>query len=264
MATRFDPDPVLCVQYAQFAAGMEGWQYRAVYWSLFASNLVLLFLASCVFIKAQSALEKCAAESDERSRALHKSMLLCLICVAFSTAIVVIETFMLLGLQFCDGENLMTLYWASWTIMQIGTVVAIIGIMIALVHSLRRSKPPPWGLALGTPILIAAGLMNLLQDLLRRKPKQGDVEKGDEQGPPFSQQNTLRAATPDELDKDMHVELIGLTIDGGPIVRFTEPLDDGSAPKHGELLGYCDEKKPIVAYRQGEINLMPPPEVLTR
>ncbi|PHH76768.1 hypothetical protein CDD82_3861 [Ophiocordyceps australis] len=259
MATRFELDPQLCVQYAQFAARMEGSQYRAVYWSLFAINLVLLFVASCVFIKAQSAAEKLAAEPDERTRALHKYMLFGLTCVAFSTGIVVVETFMLLGLQFCEGENLMTLYWTSWTIMQIGTVVATIGIIIALVHSLRRSKPPPWGLALGTPILIAAGLMNLLQDLLRRKSKRRDEEKGEDQGPGFSRENTLRASTPDELDQNMHVELIGLTIDGGPIVRFTEPLDDGLAPKHGELLGYCDEKKPIVAYRQGEINLMPPP-----
>jgi hypothetical protein len=52
------------------------------------------------------------------------------------------EVFALMALQFCDGEDLMPLYWSTWTMMQVGSVIAIMGIMLAMSHSLRGTKNP--------------------------------------------------------------------------------------------------------------------------
>lgn len=52
------------------------------------------------------------------------------------------EAYALLALQFCDGEDLMSLYWSTWTMIQVGSLIAIVGIILALCHSLRDSKHP--------------------------------------------------------------------------------------------------------------------------
>lgn len=59
-----------------------------------------------------------------------------------STVVVVMEAFALLALQFCDGEDLMSLYWSTWTMIQIGSLIAMTGIILALLHSLWDSKHP--------------------------------------------------------------------------------------------------------------------------
>lgn len=59
-----------------------------------------------------------------------------------STVIVVMEVYALLALQFCDGEDLMSLYWSTWTMIQIGSLIAMVGIILAMLHSLRSSKHP--------------------------------------------------------------------------------------------------------------------------
>jgi hypothetical protein len=55
----------------------------------------------------------------------------------------------------------------------------------------------------------------------------------------------------------MHGEFIGFTVEGGPIVRFTNNFA-GSLPKHdnAELLGYCSSNRPIVAYRKNSIQFL--------
>lgn len=55
---------------------------------------------------------------------------------------VVIEVFALLALQFCDGEDLMSLYWSTWTMLQLGAEIAILGVVLALYHALFDIKHP--------------------------------------------------------------------------------------------------------------------------
>jgi hypothetical protein len=52
------------------------------------------------------------------------------------------EAFTLLALQFCDGEDLMSLYWSTFTMIQVGSLIAVMGIIVALLHSLRDRKHP--------------------------------------------------------------------------------------------------------------------------
>lgn len=52
------------------------------------------------------------------------------------------EAYSLLALQFCDGEDLITLYWSTWTMLQVGSLIAIVGIILTLGHNLRNRKHP--------------------------------------------------------------------------------------------------------------------------
>lgn len=58
-----------------------------------------------------------------------------------------------------------------------------------------------------------------------------------------------------ETDEDVNVEFIGFTVEGGPIVRFINPQAN-SVPSHAEILGYCDDSRPIVAYRKGVVTFV--------
>jgi hypothetical protein len=71
-----------------------------------------------------------------------KCMLICGAYSAIAVVSVVMEVYALMALQFCDGEDLMPLYWSTWTMMQVGSVIAIFGIMLAIFNSLRGRKNP--------------------------------------------------------------------------------------------------------------------------
>lgn len=162
----FVKDPSLCKKYAQFASHMVRWEFKIIYWTLFITNLFVLFLASWTFTKyvpspprlilatgsinadisfaprGQEAIERFGDNPKKRAKRLRLFIFLCLGCVMVSTVIVVMEVYALLALQFCDGEDLMSLYWSTWTMIQVGSLIAMVGIILAMLHSLKNSKHP--------------------------------------------------------------------------------------------------------------------------
>lgn len=46
-----EPDPELCRKYAQFASHLEKSQFLIIYWTMFITNLFVLFLASWSYTK---------------------------------------------------------------------------------------------------------------------------------------------------------------------------------------------------------------------
>lgn len=54
----------------------------------------------------------------------------------------VAEVYFLLALQFCDGEDLMSLYWSTWAMLQLGSEIAILGVSLALWHHLWDMEHP--------------------------------------------------------------------------------------------------------------------------
>ena len=71
-----------------------------------------------------------------------RCMIICSIYAAVSVVSIIMEVYALMALQFCDGEDLMPLYWSTWTMMQVGSVIAIFGIMLNNFNSLRGGKNP--------------------------------------------------------------------------------------------------------------------------
>lgn len=80
---------------------------------------------------------------------------------------VIMEAFAAFSIQFCDGEDLMMLYWGFWTLIQVGSLIAIFGIMLNQWYSLREKELPPWNVALGTPVLVIAALGHAWQSCVR-------------------------------------------------------------------------------------------------
>lgn len=54
----------------------------------------------------------------------------------------------------------------------------------------------------------------------------------------------------------MEGEFIGFTVEGGPIVRFTTRFASAKFPENMELLGFCNNDRPIVAYRKDSIRFL--------
>ncbi|TWU70501.1 hypothetical protein ED733_000288 [Metarhizium rileyi] len=247
-------DQQMCTQYVPHGLNLERWNVRRIYWSLFCSNLILLFLGSWIFIRAQRAIDGLKNDSYRRRKLLRTYSFICLGCLAASVTVVVMEAYSLLALQFCDNEILMSLYWSTWTSIQIGSLVAIAGIIMALFHSLTEFKHPPWALALGTPILVIAGIMCLFHDLtkstvkkLRRRARSASDES---QGPRISQANTIENSRDEDKCYDVQAEFIGFTVEGGPIVRLTQPVTHLPS---GEFLGRDSSGQSIYSFPRGVV-----------
>lgn len=158
--SQFVQDPELCRKYARFASHMVRWQFKIIYWSMFISNLIVLFIASWTLIRyvavhspelkthansaprGQEIIKEYDGHRLKRARHLRRYIFACLGCVCVSTVIVIMEAFALMALQFCDGEDLMALYWSTWTMIQVGSLIAMVGIILAQVHSLKDRKHP--------------------------------------------------------------------------------------------------------------------------
>ncbi len=69
-------------------------------------------------------------------------MVVCGVYAALSVVAIVMEVYALMALQFCDGEDLMSLYWSTWTMMQVGSLIAIFGILLSVTNSLRGNQNP--------------------------------------------------------------------------------------------------------------------------
>ena len=69
-------------------------------------------------------------------------MVVCGVYAALSVVAIVMEVYALMALQFCDGEELMSLYWSTWTMMQVGSLIAIFGILLSVTNSLRGNQNP--------------------------------------------------------------------------------------------------------------------------
>ncbi|TPX16762.1 uncharacterized protein E0L32_003703 [Thyridium curvatum] len=232
-------DPEKCRHYAQFASRLQTHSFDIIYWPLFSLVVFMLFLSSWYYGRSIDAVEKFSPRSPEHRRQMKKCMCVCALCTAVSIASVVMETFALLALQFCDGEDLLQLYWSTFTMVQIGSVVAIFGVMLSVWHSLRGRKHPPWALALGTPVLVIAGLGHFFNAALQRKIKEKARRRKEAGGSAASmslsqsptQQNEGEGQN-DQASTSYNAKLIGYTPGGGPIIQFDEkpePLDEREA-----------------------------------
>lgn len=80
------------------------------------------------------------------------------LCLILSATATVFECFALFNIEFCDGEDLMQLYWGFWSVLQVGSNIAILGVMVQFWIVLGDVETPSWAVALGTPVLVFAAL----------------------------------------------------------------------------------------------------------
>ncbi|ORY62215.1 uncharacterized protein BCR38DRAFT_517587 [Pseudomassariella vexata] len=163
MGGQFTPyDPARCEHYAHFAARLDRVHFDALYWVFFFSIIAVLFLASWIYQWTMLYKEKPDFNEAIFRKKLKLAMAYCSSLFLIAAVMLVIEVFALLALQFCDGEDLMSLYWSTWAMLQLGSEIAILGIVLALWHQICDIRHPLWALALGTPVLVVAGFGHVI------------------------------------------------------------------------------------------------------
>ncbi|KAI3332153.1 hypothetical protein HD806DRAFT_184212 [Xylariaceae sp. AK1471] len=161
-------DPARCPHYAQFTSNLGRVHFDVLYWTFFFLVIVALFTASWIFQWTMKYRDSTAFTVEKFRKKLIVSLACTLGIFLVTAAMLVIEVYALLALQFCDGEDLMSLYWATWTMLQLGSEIAILGVSLALWHHLWDMEHPLWALALGTPVLVVAGFGHLLTLVIRQ------------------------------------------------------------------------------------------------
>lgn len=198
-----------------------------------------------------------------------------------------------MALQFCDGEDLISLYWSTWTMIQVGSLIAMAGIILALANTLRNRRHPYVKLpsiksriplteyqTLGSrtrhtrschrrfPSSTPRGYQEASQEA--DPEEDGLQERG--RGWAFHEssvsqiipantciltdhhRNTIEVDSSDEM-AEVRGEIIGFTVQGGPIVRFTDAVPE-SLPNHAQLLGYGPDNKPVVIIQRDAVQFI--------
>ncbi|KAK0633478.1 hypothetical protein B0T14DRAFT_491646 [Immersiella caudata] len=266
--TNADVDPNQCRHYAAFASHLPRLQFDIIYWALFVAVILMLFSASYRYSRDHEASKDVEPGSREYRRRMTTCMIWCVFLFGCAVVSVVMEVYALLALQFCDGEDLMSLYWSTWTMLQLGSLVAIAGIILSVYNGIRGNKNPPWALALGTPVLVVAGIGHALHSSMRKRvdrvrsrsatrsrrrtmsvssglSRLEGVTTGDL---PMSREETLRIDDSERDDLDFKARLVGYTPEGAPILHF---LDDPGTIRsdRGTVIGRGDGGV-IVAFRK--------------
>ncbi|KAJ4394376.1 hypothetical protein N0V93_003593 [Gnomoniopsis smithogilvyi] len=256
------PSEDLCEHYGNFMHEVQRPQAEATFWIFFVAVLFLLFAASWRFGRVVERTEGLRVDNPTRQALVYRCFYYTLVAGFVALIIAVLEVFVLLTLQFCDGEPLSSLYWSVWTVLQVGAVVAIFGITLHVRHMIRGRKNPPWALALGTPVLVVAGLGHYFQGKIRRGTKRvvshsrsrsrhqrGRTRMKDE---PLSEAPTIREDSTDSDERStqrgnedtptiygdssdkFNAKIIGYTKEGDVIIRISPELSQelhGLKPK---------------------------------
>ncbi|KLU84144.1 hypothetical protein MAPG_03189 [Magnaporthiopsis poae ATCC 64411] len=271
-ARREDIDLQQCMHYAQFASGLDRWHFDFLYWILFATNIFLLSLASFWYSRTSDKTKDLAPNNPDFIWHHKRCLYVTIGIAALSVTMSVVEVFALLALQFCDGEDLMALYWATWTMLQFGSVIAIFGIILHIAMVLQGQDRPPWALALGTPVLVVAGIGNLINTALHKKTtkviqktKSARSRSNSRSGTvPMSQAPTIRPSSMDSDRSDRPVihnaTVVGTGTDGGVIIQFSQ--SNPELENRGRFLGRDDQGRVLVSFDQDKVVLVNGPAAL--
>ncbi|KAL2269988.1 hypothetical protein VTJ83DRAFT_2172 [Remersonia thermophila] len=275
-----------CRFYAGVFAHLDRKSFDLMYWLLFVAVLAFLMLTSWQWASDNDAIQELGEPpgSHAHKSRMRRTLITCGTYTAMTIASVVLEAHALLGLQFCHGEDLMALLWASWTMFQIGSTAALLGILLAAFYQWRGMKAPPWALALGTPILVAAGFGHVVtasmtsparrfiqSGLLKARRSLRSLRRFRSIGPatdeenandlPMSRAQTLRADD-DDIDYqitrgnrcsdgiEITAKLVGYSDTGSPILRFDEKQARQIEPDRGEVLGRGDNGDVLVVLKK--------------
>ncbi|KAK4457608.1 hypothetical protein QBC42DRAFT_317414 [Cladorrhinum samala] len=262
-------DPAQCAHYAAFASHLGRREFDFIYWFLFILVIAMLFLSSWKYSGDLDKVQDIEPGSREYRNRMKKCFYICGLYASISVVAVVMEVYALMALQFCDGEDLMPLYWSTWTMMQVGSLIAVFGILLSVSNSLRGRKNPPWALALGTPVLVVAGIGHAFHHAVRKRavrirsrsasrarPVSTSSSNGELNGVPMSREQTIFGDESEKDDSEIPAKLVGYAVDGSPILRFTE--DPGKISRdRGDIICRGENGHVIVVFRKEMTTIFP-------
>lgn len=108
----------------------------------------------------EKALSSQALTARDRQHKRLRQRWLGITCICFLLGIgcAIIECFALFNIEYCDGEDLTQLYWGLWSVLTVGSLIAILGVMVQFWIVLSSIETPSWAVALGTPVLVFAAI----------------------------------------------------------------------------------------------------------
>ncbi len=107
---------------------------------------------------------------------LYKTLAL----LAVATVADAMQVLAILSLQHCHKEFLLGLYWPLWTLLGLGSSIAMCGVVISQIYSLKGHEPPKYTIALGTPVLVVSACGDFVAtevEKLHRKIKRTYMEE---------------------------------------------------------------------------------------
>ncbi|KAH8661511.1 hypothetical protein BGZ60DRAFT_433325 [Tricladium varicosporioides] len=163
-----EKDTQRCAHYARFMKHLSLTQANTIFWTLFVLTLALMCVSSIQHHKSIriNDLEKNLPAEEVASPKYRRKVVdqrrfylgVAGFCFLLAIVCVVMECFALFNIQYCDGEDLTQLYWGFWSILQVGSLIAIFGVMVQFWIVLQNVETPSWAVALGTPVLVFAAL----------------------------------------------------------------------------------------------------------
>jgi hypothetical protein len=92
----------------------------------------------------------------------HQSAKICCCWAAVLLAVAIaadaIQVLAIIALQHCHHEALLGLYWPVWTLLGLGSSIAMAGVVLSQIYGLQQHELPPFGTALGTPVLVVCSI----------------------------------------------------------------------------------------------------------
>ncbi|KAG9247479.1 hypothetical protein BJ878DRAFT_177516 [Calycina marina] len=171
-----EKDPERCAHYAGFMSHLNLTEANLIFWLLFLVVLILMCISSIQHhrsmaldaAKPPSCPESQSRRHNRKARKLRLRHLgIVGLCLILSVTCTIFEVYAAFNIEYCDGEDLMQLYWGFWSVLQVGSNIAIFGVMLQLWIVLGNVKSPSWAVALGTPVLVFAALGWIFREIAK-------------------------------------------------------------------------------------------------
>ncbi|PVH87218.1 hypothetical protein DL98DRAFT_637953 [Cadophora sp. DSE1049] len=164
-----------CYRYAKFMHGLSHFEADMVFWFLFFFQIICLVIIVQLYdsvqekymdIKNAERDSQDATQLEDMKRKVRRISKRCLAKTSCLLTLLVFSTIMQVfaahTILFCHKESLMHLYFPVWTVFAIGITFATLGCCVTQVYALKTMKLPPFGVALGTPVLVVSAVTHLV------------------------------------------------------------------------------------------------------
>lgn len=246
-----DTDSGYCYRYAKFMHGLSHSEADMVFWFLFFFQIICLVIIVQLYdsvqekytdIKSAEKESQNAKRLEDMKQEVRRISKRCLaktsclfVLLVFST---IMQVFAAHAILFCHKESLMHLYFPVWTVFAIGITFATLGCCVTQVYALKTMKLPPFGVALGTPVLVVSAVTHLVwNSITGHKKLNQEVEDGFQ--PALSRSTTV--ARPRGITSQEGLNNSSVSLAHGPVIQIwtgDEPIPAGANAIGSTSQGY--------------------------
>ncbi|KAF7912820.1 uncharacterized protein EAF01_001841 [Botrytis porri] len=232
-----------CLKHGHFMHNLNASAVKSIFWILFLIVLIMLTIATSVFTKSahiathirnaelhptisRDLSPRLLSISKEKQR---RTQIRCIyvssLCLVVAIICTVFEAFAASSLIFCHELDMAFLYWSFWTLLQVGSTIAIFGIGLAQLWSYLGRESLPVNVAIGTPVLIIAWLGVAIEYICKgwvseKTLKSFETFVDDLIDSPRQSELTAEAKNQASTSSVPTAELLGFTLDNRPIIAF--------------------------------------------